>query len=745
MKRVIALLLGIMILLSGINLSAAEETLEQKANRLNTLSILRGDGKSYNLAGTLTRQEAATFIVRLLGAEKEVLANKRRYSAVNFKDMKSTDWSAPYVGYCVEKGIINGYTDNTFRPTAKLELQAFSKLLLVSLGYVNDKDFKWETTLNKAGEIKLVTAEEIRLAKNNPFTRGDVVNLLNRVLRMKNVQSEKEMFYNLLKTDGITEQTLASVGLLTIRKEGANFVEDLKELAPGKFTIRFNIPPKAFSADNVVIVEETGRNLKVRSLKPTDLLNSFTFETDKPSDNTKYQILVRNVIDRNGNFFKEFKKEMISLSNAPIVSDGFLISQIKVLDKKTLEVEFTHPVSDSILNSFFYSVSQENKTLADGRDITVSLAGENKIKLKVKNPNFEEGQIYRLVINGEAKSKLGVRINGGKEDSRWFKGSKVEEAKFDVVNIEMLDRNNLRILLNKKVNLNTAQQVFSYYLTDSSNSAIKLNKATVLSSGESEEQYILLETERSLTEGRNYRLTVNQLYTESRSESILDKVYSFTAGITSNGTYDLSYASQVDPYTIEFGFDTAMDIRSATNAANYYLRKDYGGKTIMPSAIYHDFENSRMYLYLSEPLTERNISTYYLYAKTDIRGANGEQRKEQAKVSFSVTDPEVQKVAFEKVNYLGDNSIQLLFNEPIAKALPNLDVDNYSIVEKDTQTPLFIAGVRYIDGHRLTLNTYGFDRNKTYLLKVKEILEYNGKTKVTDLPVIEIERGNVVQ
>ena len=148
---------------------------------------------------------------------------------------------------------------------------------------------------------------------------------------------------------------------------------------------------------------------------------------------------------------------------------------------------------------------------------------------------------------------------------------------------------------------------------------------------------------------------------------------------------------------------------------------------------------------MAEPLKENNSATYYLYAKTDIKGANGEWRKDAAKIAFEVTDMEEEKVRFEKVIYIGDNAVQIYFNEPVAKAVPNLDVDNYRIYDKETKQELYILGVRYIDGRRIVLNAQNYNANRTYELKVKEVLEFNGINVVKDLPAAEIEKGVLVQ
>ena len=56
-----------------------------------------------NLDSTLTRQEATTLLVRLLGAEEDALASG--YTAP-FTDV--AQWAKPYVGYAYENGIVNG-------------------------------------------------------------------------------------------------------------------------------------------------------------------------------------------------------------------------------------------------------------------------------------------------------------------------------------------------------------------------------------------------------------------------------------------------------------------------------------------------------------------------------------------------------------------------------------------------------------------------------------------------------------
>ena len=78
MKRIhrscVAVLLLLAMLLSCVPAIAAGSrgfTTQQKAEALKTLGIFQGTQKGFELEGTLTREQAVTLIVRLLGAEAE--------------------------------------------------------------------------------------------------------------------------------------------------------------------------------------------------------------------------------------------------------------------------------------------------------------------------------------------------------------------------------------------------------------------------------------------------------------------------------------------------------------------------------------------------------------------------------------------------------------------------------------------------------------------------------------------------
>jgi hypothetical protein len=56
-------------------------------------------------------------------------------SSTSFSDVPSNAWYKSYIDTLVGKGIISGYSDNTFRPGASVTRAEFSKMLALALGW----------------------------------------------------------------------------------------------------------------------------------------------------------------------------------------------------------------------------------------------------------------------------------------------------------------------------------------------------------------------------------------------------------------------------------------------------------------------------------------------------------------------------------------------------------------------------------------------------------------------------------
>ena len=93
---------------------------------------INGTGKGrMNPEGYVTREQAAVILGRLYKADP----GNVKPANLSFKDKtKVAAWSAGYVKAAVDKGIITGYKDNTFKPTKVITRAELAKILYYYLG-----------------------------------------------------------------------------------------------------------------------------------------------------------------------------------------------------------------------------------------------------------------------------------------------------------------------------------------------------------------------------------------------------------------------------------------------------------------------------------------------------------------------------------------------------------------------------------------------------------------------------------
>ena len=145
LKKILALVMALVMSLSLVTIANASDftdsddiTYEEAADVMSAIGIIEGyeDG-SFDPDGTLTREEAATLITRMLMGSN---ADRLGVEGSSFVDVLTTRWSAPYIEYCYTVGIIDGNGDGTFTPAGTLTGYDFAKILLTALGYDSDKE-----------------------------------------------------------------------------------------------------------------------------------------------------------------------------------------------------------------------------------------------------------------------------------------------------------------------------------------------------------------------------------------------------------------------------------------------------------------------------------------------------------------------------------------------------------------------------------------------------------------------------
>ena len=142
MKKFLSLVLALVMTMSLVTVSAGAKdftddskiTYEEAVDVMSAVGVIDGyeDG-SFQPTTNLTRGAAAKIICNLILGPTTAAALGA--DTAPYSDVPTTNTFAGYIAYCQKEGIISGYADGTFRPSAPLTGYAFLKMLLGALGY----------------------------------------------------------------------------------------------------------------------------------------------------------------------------------------------------------------------------------------------------------------------------------------------------------------------------------------------------------------------------------------------------------------------------------------------------------------------------------------------------------------------------------------------------------------------------------------------------------------------------------
>lgn len=136
----------------------------------------------------MTREEATAMFARLL---KDYPRERRNYT-IPFNDVAESDWSQQAIGFMLEKGMIKGYEDGSFRPKAAISRAEFAamaarfdKLVAGTGNPFNDvPDTHWAVaSIDSAAAKGWVTGyPDGSFKPERKITRAEVVNITNKML-----------------------------------------------------------------------------------------------------------------------------------------------------------------------------------------------------------------------------------------------------------------------------------------------------------------------------------------------------------------------------------------------------------------------------------------------------------------------------------------------------------------------------------------------------------------------------------
>jgi|GEM_PF-2792236 len=738
LKRILIICIAISMVLSPFALAAEDN---DAADQLYKIGIIRGDGTGLNLEGQLKRSEAVTLIVRLLGAEKEAMEKENyytiisleRYSDINIaKNPKEIrpHWSAPYVGYLSEKGIVSGNTDGTFQPERYLSEKELLKMLMSALGYVQNVDFTMADIYAKAYDLNIVrdSAYKTKTADNRNFKRKECFDLIRSALDAKYKDSDETIITQWIK-NGV--YTLAQL-------RDANFITDYQKTAITKIevvnatTVKvfFNEEVEEIKKDDIKINYGNNNILQVNAVESKG--DSVTITTASQEQQREYTITFTTIKDKLLNevnnvsgTFKGYKPEMIE-------SNKFLISKIEPVSKDTIKVYFTQDISAVPTVPMFYDIYEEDKLWIDGNSANMYIAkltdSNRGVIIRLLGNEYNIFKTYTLRVDGTMTDFTGIRINDGKGDSMTFAPLVIDNLPLKRELTYGYSKDVVTIEFNKLVDPVTAQTVGNFQILDNNNSV----KTGIPRINPDNPKQVLIGMLDPLTPGVTYKLNiVGAVKDLEQATSLTETGIEFTVADEKREDLKIILVETVSNSELRVYFNKNLH-ESTLDLAHFQLSSsndyEFTGINIF-SKYYYDAVNSPkvVMLYLDPSGKKMKSSCNYTLKVTEnvkdyLWQSNGD-------LTFEFTGNSSDKVSPRIISgyIVGNNTVKLEFDKPISGN--NNSSANYKLKYRkaDDKEEVITPDSATVFNNKYVILRFnnGLDMSKIYKVEYLSIMDYN--------------------
>ncbi|NLO40822.1 MAG: S-layer homology domain-containing protein [Ruminiclostridium sp.] len=735
---VVGLILSLMASMATISSALPKAAAQQdKVLLLSELKVFTGYNGDYRLNDKLSRSEAAALAVRMLGKETHVLLNATNYSMTSFPDVDASSWYAPYVGYCTKEGILLGNTDGKYKPNDFITEKAFIKIILGVLGYEFNKDYTWVNLYKKAFETGLVTEISyiVKEEDNTEFKRGDAVNIMYNALGLDNIKTNKALFYTLI-TEGVLT-TEKAVQLKLIEDEKITEIEELLVFDQNNITILFNENINAIDKIKIYQVNNESKELAFSIDEMHD--NYIMLKTEKQTPGMEYTVEVHKVEDTNKNIQEALYTAFIGFMQQTVESDFFRINKIEPLNEKSIKLFFTHPVNINSENPLYYSISNENYTIASGEKdqlLAKTITSEDHcVLLSLKTGSFSEGEQYRVDIKGYMTSAYAARLNNGDGDEMAFTAIAGQADGFKVLEVIPYENDTILLSFNKEVNPFLAKQIFNYYVTDKDLKPIAIESATVEEQGLRIGEVVYLKLSKNLQKDAKYYVTINNLNDVTKQEYITELTYSLIADYGSVDNLSIVDITPIDRQTIDVYFSNMLDPGTAEIISFYSISLRNGTSTVYPKGVLYDTNIHPYKVTLFFNNNDLEVKREYeLKVNFDMKDYLGNKAGTTLRKVFNASDVDKTNPNLKEVKPVSTNTVKLVFDKQLAFTQTNLLPNNYTL-EYNYQgmnirkAPL---SVLYINAKTIVLMFDDLEYEVPYTLRVNTIVDFSGTAyKVT--------------
>ncbi|MCT4633646.1 MAG: S-layer homology domain-containing protein [Firmicutes bacterium] len=704
-----------------------EKSLDDKAYALNVLTILKGMDGDYNYMGELTRAQAATFIVRLMGKEDYVLSNKKKFIKTPFPDVKEDDWFAPYVGYCFTNDIIDGDTDGTYKPNDNVSEKAFTKMVLGVLDYEYGKDYKWETVFPFAFEKKLVTdiSYAVKDSDNYNFYRKDAINLLyDSLLTLVNGE-EMNLVEKLVDDKVISNSKVKALGMIKSDKEQTE-IEGIEVISDQKIVISINEEIEDPDIDDIEI-ENDGNELEVKSMKVDN--KKITLVTSVMKEKTKYIVLFDKITDDEGFETEDIQGDFTSFERPAIEDPMFKISKVIPVNQKEIHVYFTHPLTKDSNLELLYNIYANDKLFVEGSykymDIIRLGSSDKAVSIILKENKFIEGETYKLSVKGDMKSEYDVYLNRGYGDEYEFRGNNVPYEDLEIVDVDYASEKFIVIEFNKEIDIDSAMDKDNYTLQDDESGVIYSNPKdiNVEESGDFKNRRVFVYFTK-MKDDRSYTIWIDNIEDLHQQSIVTYEKFDLVDDIPDE-ELDVDNDELIDNKSFYLYFNRNLSKKS--EKAN--IKSD--GAMRFSEIQFDEEYPDRLKIYLDGPYSFTGNKDYELTI-TGLYDYLGQEQEEKIEYDLDADKMDPMEINVEDAVFISDKKILMVFDNDIS--LTKDDNEGfYSIEYKDDDNDKVKVkpdNVVVVDSRNVILELDDKIEDSVVVIRIDYLYDYSGENKV---------------
>lgn len=715
--------------------SEKANTANDKAGTLNKLSVLKGDGIDFNLDGQLRRSEAATFIVRLMGKEEDVLANKAKWSVTKYADVEKSAWYAPYIGYCSQLDIISGFPDGSYKPNDNISEKAFLKLVLVVLGYEYNTHFTWDNVFTRAYDVGLVKdyTYQSKEADDLNYKRRSVVEVLYNSLQRPNRETKTTILENLIEMGVVDRKVVADEGLVkdTIITE----ISSISVIDTNTIKVKFNEEIEKLTAGNIIISELENMSSKLTVAIRSQSKDELTIATSGQVPEMEYTITILDVTDKEGNI-NDITGAFSGYKSIEVNSEFFRINRIEAVSKNVVNVFFTQPINMNIELPMYYEILQGSSSYVKGSfqslSVKVLAPYDNAVTIFLKDKSFNDGENYTLKISGDLTSAYGSKLNNGSGDSMSFLANGAANEEFYVVNVVPLNKRYVKVQYNKDFDVSSAEINTNYTIKDSNGFQSVVGRAIVTKDGLYKNKEVILQIAPSLDSSKQYELVVNNVYDSFRQMKVeQNSKHPFSGNSSDVDSLAIVNVFAEDKGTISVYFNKPLNAVAAIDSTHYSIVGTNSGYVSNPANIhvYYDINTDpyMVKLFISgDAIAAPNTFKLVVGSMPDYFG---DITGSSVEFAFSGSGNDNVKPFMVDAKIIASDIIKVTFNEEILLGGVNIMPMNYSLEYKDgdktiKKTP---SSVNSLNNNTLLMKFNDLDISKVYTLKYTNMLtDYSG-------------------